>query len=187
MEKLKLSAGFLLLILLLVVCIWVLVWFVDTFSGASSSIQASLVAGMAAIGVALVTFWRERSRAISEAHRDKKVEVYSLFIDILFEALQKSKENNSSLEVSPDDEMVVALRKVSKGALFYGGPNVIKSLAGLSQMSNSDDPMEPFRRTGKILLAMRGDIGLSNFGLDEISIHQIYINDDMSKIGTQKI
>ena len=76
--------------------------------------------------------------------------------------------------------------EMSRGVLFYGSPSVLNAFAefkgGAMDQSNAD-PRVVMKRVGRILLAMRADIGLSNFGLNEVNIHQIYVNDDINKLG----
>lgn len=77
---------------------------------------------------------------------------------------------------------------VSRGALFYGSPNVLLAIAQwkTESASNSSDRMAPIKAVGRIILAMRLDIGLSNRGLDELNIHQVYVKDDLRTFGKQK-
>jgi len=127
------------------------------------------------------TFWKERSRSIKEAHRDKKIEVYAEFYDLMFDLLQRSKKGDTrGLEGDADFERTWF--SISKGVLFYGSPSVVKAFSQFK--TGSADKIEVMRLVGRILLSMREDIGLSNSGLNELNIHQIYVTDDIRKLGS---
>lgn len=182
----QIALGFFLIAILALVSVWVLIQFSAIFATANSSVQASIIAGAVALISLISTRWMERTKAVSEAHREKKVEVYSEFFDIVFDAIRGS-ESFASEDDKPNKEspIVRKLASISRGALFYGSPKVVLALSNwqLTSAMNNDDPAKILRSIGSILLAMRSDIGLSNRGLDELSIHQIYVNDDLKNFG----
>jgi hypothetical protein len=168
----------------IVVVVWVLAIFRNAFIAADKSVQAAIIAGFVGVFSVALTFWKERSRSIKEAHRDKKIDVYSKFYDLMFGLLRSQK---TGVVIDPEGpEFQDQWFEVSRGVLFYGSPSVVKAFSEFKASptdSASKDPLLVIRRIGKILLAMRDDIGLSNFGLDELNIHQIYVSDDINKIG----
>jgi predicted outer membrane lipoprotein len=165
---------------------WFFVWFLGIFLASDKSVQASIIAAAASLFGIIFAFWKERSRSIKEAHRDKKIEIYQKYYDLMFDMLDQSKKESLPKEFDSDAPIVKRLAEVAKGALFYGSPKVIKALADLKTPHNEpSDKLAVFRPTGKLLLAMREDIGLSNRGLDEINIHQIYVSDDLKALGSQ--
>ncbi|KQY26014.1 hypothetical protein [Rhizobium sp. Root482] len=176
------ALGFLLLIPIILGGGWLLVVFFRAFSAADKSVQASIIAAGVAVFSVVFTFWKERSRSLKEAHRDKKIEVYSQFYDLVFSLL---KQAQAGVEMSPEEmsvQMHATFMAIYRGALFYGSPKVITAISQFK--SNSDpDPSASMRAVGRVLLAMREDIGLSNSGLNEMNIHQIYVRDDISKLG----
>lgn len=193
MLRLSSQPGQILIGLVLIVLAIVVAWaaasyFISVFLLANPSVQASIIAAIAAIVSLTVTAWRERSRSIREAHRESKISVYSEFHDVIFQAMNSAREKPIDLNISeePDSEVVKKLMKVSQGALFYGSPKVILALgAWMKSSATSTDPLLAIRAIGRILLAMREDIGLSNRGLDEISIHQLYVRDDLRTLGAK--
>ena len=184
----QLIHGFVLLAGLAVVSLWLLVQFTSLFSSADASVQAAIVAGGVALVSILFTILRERSKAIREAHREKKIEVYNQFFDIIFDFLKDPSKVNDLEGVDRSSPIVQKLMDISRGALLYGSPKVILAFAEwrTSSQKVSGDRYAPIRAIGKILLAMRSDIGLSNWGLNEINVHQIYVTDDLNELGKVK-
>lgn len=183
-EKIKIQSLASLIIgsLVLIFCI-LFVWnLIAWFFSIEKTVLASIIAGIFAIFSLIFTYWKEKQKSIKESHREKKIEIYSIFFEIMFEIMQQTKNNQS------EDEG--ALKSVSerwleltRGVLFYGSPKVIKSIADFKvETAEKVEPTKVIRSTGNIMLAMREDIGLSNNGLDELSIHQVYINDDIRKL-----
>jgi hypothetical protein len=181
----QLVSGFLLLIVLGAVAVWLVILSARVFSDANASTQAAIIAGLVGVFSLLFTYWKERTRALKEAHRDKKIEVYSKFYDLIFGILERIKESKLE-QAAIEEEMSKAWFDISRGILFYGSPAVVAAFTNFKTQDNpdgSEDSISAMRNIGRILLAMRDDIGLSNRGLDEMSIHQIYVKDDLRKIG----
>lgn len=179
----QIALGFLLLIILGAVSVWLFIGAAGIFANANPTAQAAIIAGLVALVTLLFTFLKERSRAFREVHREKKIEIYSQFYDLLFAFMENAKSDNPAGE---DDALVQqSFMKIARGIMFYGSPKVVTSFANFKSSSGTDefDLRVSMVNIGKILLAMREDIGLSNRGLDEITIHQIYIRDDVRKMG----
>jgi hypothetical protein len=174
--------GFALLVALFLAAILV-VWFIFwLFVGIDKTVLAAIIAGLVATFSLIFTYWKERAKAISEAHREKKIEIYSVFFDVMFDLLEKSKSGGSADEKT----MTKAAKQwtgLHRGVMFYGSPKVLHSFANFRTNAQEGlGPGEIMRATGRIILAMREDIGLSNKGLDELSVHQIYLNEDIRKM-----
>lgn len=152
------------------------------------AIVSSIIAGFVAVTIALIAYWREQSKARKEAHRSSKIEIYSHFFDIIFDMLEKVKHGEDLSHYAESDEVQQKLFKLKKGALFYGSPKVINAIGNWSRTANDNiGPKATMQNIGLVLLAMREDIGLSNSGLNSLSIHQIYITDDVYKIENMKV
>lgn len=174
-NKVHMIAGLILLGAVVTVSGYVLWVGLGAFSGANPTTQAALLAGLVAVFSLIFTYWKERSRSLKEAHRDKKIEVYSKFYELMFGVLAGV---NSGKRPSESD-LAEAFFEISKGVLFYGAPPVVSALADFKRVHSTSDPIEAMRRAGRILLAMREDIGLSNRGLNELSVHQLFVKDDL--------
>jgi len=156
--------------------------------GLDKTIVPAALAALVAVFSVLFAFWKERSKARGEAHREKKIEVYSIFFDIVFSVVRKLKEVGGSDAYLESKEFRDQFFDLMKGATFYGSPSVIRALSDWKRDAASEsDPLHSIRMIGSVLLAMRKDIGLSNFGIDNLTIHQIYVNDDIRKLGQAKV
>ena len=144
----------------------------DFLKDIDGSTLATLVT--AAITVLLAVYLNYKSqekikeREREEAHRKKKIEMYSDFLDLVSRMFAAVNPEIEADEVSPD-EMVEFILRFKKSILLWGSPKVIK--AQLEYEKGSVLAME--RKDNKKLLllvdrlyrAMREDIGLKNKGL----------------------
>lgn len=182
-NKLFKALAFVAIVLFVGLALWLFSAFWATYREADASVQAAIIAGAVAFITGLLAYWRERSVAIREAHRDKKIEVYSKFYDVMFSIMEQSR-SSSKKDLSQDKKFQDNWMAISRGVLFYGSPQVVSAFTEFKSEGNVSDPLDILRRVGRILLAMRSDIGLSNWGLSELSVHQIYVKDNLSeKIG----
>ena len=163
-------------------------WFVFSAAaqyllGLDKTIAPAVIGGLVSVFSVLFVFWKERSRARAEAHREKKIEAYSNFVDIVFGMLKQLKKNKSLDDYADSDQVKDKFFDLMRGVTFYGSPSVIVALNNWKvNATNPTDPLDGIRRVGDVLLAIRKDIGLSNFGIDNLSIHQIYVNEDIRQM-----
>jgi hypothetical protein len=189
-DKANLILGSILLVVLIVVGWWALGSISSYFLGLDKSVASSIIAGLFAMGALLFSFWKERAKTFQENHRGKKVEVYSIFFDLISDVIKNSnKDSDKSSNESNLDEFLKSAKlkdqmfDLWKGVTFYGSPQVIKALNDWKfNISGDNDSIKIMKAIGSILLAMRKDIGLSNSGLTSLTIHQIYINEDLREI-----
>ena len=175
---------------LLAVAITTAVYFVSFFSQADANVKSALIASLVGLITLTATFIKERSKSRQEAHREKKVEAYTEFFNILSNINRKSNQDpeNGVDQYVQSEEFLDSLFNLRKNVLLYGSPQVVKALGDWGKNSedlSSDvsDPLKSLRPVGRLILAMRSDIGLSNFGLDEVSIHQVNVSDDLARMG----
>lgn len=176
--------GIILLLALGVLAFFLIKWIVEVFPTIDKTVQAAVIAALVALFSVIFTFWKERSRSLREAHRDQKIKAYSQFYESMFSVLRASKNNSKYDESKLADEFF----EIQKNILFYGSPKVIKNFSEFKLVSGNEEPQadEILKSVGRVLLAMRDDIGLSNSGLDELNIHQIYVTDDLQKLGQRR-
>tara|TARA_R110002124_G_scaffold114535_29_gene269504 strand:+ start:1652 stop:2173 length:522 start_codon:yes stop_codon:yes gene_type:complete len=158
-------------------------WLLDQLSRliqvSNPAVSAAIVAGLVATSLALFTFWKERSRSIKEAHREKKIEIYQSFINMTFASIVRSINKESDEEYFASTEFMTEMISFKKDLLVYGSPTVIKAFVEFMNLSRSgnDNTMATLNAIGKIFLEVRKDIGLSNFGLDASDLHKLYVTD----------
>lgn len=152
--------------------------FLAFLSAANPSIAAAIVGGMAtilaAVGVALYTQSQTSRREIEEAHRARKVEIYKEFLDLVAR-MMAAQNTNVSLKPPSEQELIDFLVKFKTQIILWGSPRVIKAQLEFEKTSN---------RGGNVLFAVddlykaiRDDIGLSNFGLNNRELVKMYLKD----------
>ncbi|WP_198781341.1 hypothetical protein [Shewanella putrefaciens] len=116
-----------------------------------------------------------REREIDESHRQKKVEIYNGFIQLISSFMQGGNSENN--KKPPNKQKVLdEAEKFTNGILLWGGPEVIA--AYLNYRREAEHGTERmFRSIDRLLRALRSDIGLSNSGLDNYETIQVYLKD----------
>ena len=152
-------------------------WLTTTFLSLEKAVQTSLIAGGVAFGLALFTYWQERLRSVREDHREKKIEVYSRFFDMIFAILGKTINDESSEGYLDSSEFKLEMMEFKKDMLVYGSPKVIKAFNSFQHNSSGASPQQTLDSIGRMFLAIRKDIGLSNTRLKAGDIHSLYVTD----------
>lgn len=151
------------------------------------TLASTIIAGLITLFSILFAFWKDREKARREAHRNKKVEIYSVFSKLVFEILRGVKTNEDEVTIL-SERFKTDMYVIMEGILFYGSPKVIKAYSNWMKNTTNEEQSskELLSRIGEVFLAMRADLGLSNSGLNSLSIHQIYVNEDLEASVNQK-
>jgi hypothetical protein len=149
-----------------------------SFGSLDNSVKASIIGGTFALLVALSAFLRESSLKRQEAHRSKKVEIYSVFFEMIGRILKETHKNGESSFVG-SSEFMDQMMDFKKNLMFYGSPGVLNAFNDFQNNSGTEDGIQIMDRVGSLLLAMRKDVGLSNFGLGPKELYQIMLKDDV--------
>jgi len=186
----ELLVGILIIAVAVLIFWWVLSAASTFFLGLDKAVASAIVAGTATIFGILFAYWKDRRKTAEEAHREKKISVYTPFLDIIFIVMKKSNSN-----ITPDQandpageylrstEFFDSLIEIKKGMTFYGSPDVIKAMnAWQSRAGKESNGLVIMKLVGDLLLAMRKDIGLSNKGLNNLSILQMNIIEDIEAL-----
>jgi hypothetical protein len=164
-----------------------LIWYVSSFFfqlvsflyNVNPAYVPAMIGAGAATSLALIAYMRENRLKRSEAHRAKKIEVYSIFFDFIFDIVRKAKSDTSNQHLE-SKKFQDSMYQFKRQLIFYGSPGVIgafnKFQAG--QSANPKQKNNPVEAVGNIFIQMRKDIGLSNWGLSPLSIQEIYISDN---------
>jgi hypothetical protein len=144
-------------------------FFLYAFANAGAPIQSALIAAGSALVLATYGYREQHRRSEKEAHRVEKVAVYGDFFEIMFEVLKRKTEAEIESFLQ-QDEIQSRMRKFWTSVLFLGSPEVIDAYRNWNRASALKGTGESFRAIACLVLAMRGDLGLSNKGLTENSI-----------------
>jgi multisubunit Na+/H+ antiporter MnhG subunit len=116
-----------------------------------------------------------REREIDESHRQKKVEIYNGFIQLISSYMQGGNSDNK--KKTPNKQKTLdETEKFTNGILLWGGPEVITAYLNY-RVENEYGTERMFRAIDRLLMALRSDIGLSNVGLDNYETIQVYLKD----------
>lgn len=185
--RLQTAFGFFLLLLIAAFSWFVLTYLLRALTDLDRTIITAVIAAAVAVFSLIFGFFKEKSKARSEAHREKKVEIYGIFFDLIFEMINKSKSGIDE-EFINSEYIQGKFSDLMKGVMFYGSPGVIRAISDwrIYSAGNGSDSIKTMKTIGKVLLEMRKDIGLSNFGIDSLSIHQTYVSDKISDLTSKK-
>lgn len=159
-------------------CVAVLSWIVAQEAQITAAIIAFGGTVIAGIGAVFVAQQRSKSREIAEAHRPRKIELYSSFITTMIGNIRKHKgadpkafENNKEIEDF--------FYKFTTDVVLWGSPGVLRHYAtfrnsGQERNSNIVLIMDD------IMQAMRKDLGLSNWGLSRGDLMKMFLTDPES-------
>ncbi|MEG7567380.1 hypothetical protein [Vibrio cholerae] len=118
-----------------------------------------------------------REREIEEAHRQKKVEIYNDFLKLVSAFMQGTNANNKKKMPNPQ-KILDEFEKFQNGILLWGGPQVIQAFLDYRKNSGEEqDSLTIFRHVDALYKALREDIGLSNSGLENLELVQMYLSD----------
>ena len=141
-----------------------------------------LVAIISALGtitvgivVVLITQYYNRKLASEDAHRLKKVEIYKNLIDI-FAKMLASQNKNLSIEEPTQEELLDFAFRFKSEVLLWGSPRVIKAYL-VFEVIQSVPSSAILKAANSLYLAIRSDIGLSNFGLNNHELVKIFLTD----------
>ncbi len=120
--------------------------------------------------------WHSKSRDIAESHRASKIEVYSIFFDIV-EKFQHGKiKDEEFADGNVPDWLRKDFTKLNRGLILWASPGVITGWLRFRRITGSG--------SGNILLAMdqlykaiRKDLGNSNMGLKVGDLIRIGLKD----------
>lgn len=116
-----------------------------------------------------------REREIDESHRQKKVEIYNGFIELISSFMQGSNSENQ--KERPNQQTVLnEAEKFTNGILLWGGPEVISAYLNY-RIETGHGTERMFKSVDRLFRALRSDIGLSNSGLDNYETVQLYLKD----------
>jgi len=159
---------------------WITVsFFIDSLKNVDAKIASTIIAGMftifAGLAAVIITQRQIKLREIQEAHREKKIEIYSSFITT---ATTMVAAQNKSLGITPlsEQELVQKMFDYKKEILLWGSPEVIKAQLEFERLAEKGSNLILIG-VNNIYKAMRNDIGLSNSGLNNNELIKLFIID----------
>lgn len=139
-----------------------------------------------ALFVALITFAGNFQIQIRNEQRPKKTEIYDKVINLFFDIIMSSKLGR---QPKSQEKLVEELAEITPDLILWASDDVLKLYIKFRTISNgkvqdaTDNSLILF---GKLLLAMRKDLGHSNTGIDQLSILGTFVN-DVDNIAKQEV
>lgn len=162
--KRSLWLGFTLLAILGTLAIWVMFKFLTWLKGLDPAITAASVTAMIGLIGLWFSLWHSKSRDIAESHRSSKIEVYSIFFDIV-EKFQKEDSDLANLEEGTlPDWLKEDFTKLNRGMLLWASPKVITAWLKFRRESSLGGA-NILHIVDEVYQAIRSDLGNSNVGL----------------------
>ncbi len=151
--------------------------FAAAISASGPEVSAAVIGAMATVFVGLAAVLmsqrHERKQTADEAHRLRKVEIYGRFIETIASIIGASNEN-LDIQAPSGKELVTYLFKFKSDILLWGSPEVIKAQIAFEEAPAGAPKIQAVNR---LYLAIREDLGLSNFGLDRRELVKLHVND----------
>ena len=164
-------------------------WLSNAIKDVNPSVGAALIAGAAtvisSVYIASYNSRKAKERVAFEAHREKKSEVYSEFMDMVIQLMRNTKEGKKGDDVLPDNIEEFFYNFTAK-ITVYGGPGVVKAFAEWrSASSQNDSGTKAMLLIDKLFREMRADLGESNKGIATNELMGLYIIGGKSEIAKE--
>ena len=127
--------------------------------------------------VVIITQRSTKQREIEEAHREKKVEIYKEFLDIIERMLQ-SHNPRRQVEAISEDELMTHLSRFKMSILLWGSSQVLLAYDKFEHSSGTGEGI--FGPVDNLYRAIREDIGLSNKRLPPLHLVKMHLSDPES-------
>lgn len=185
MHKIKESLSVIFIIMLLFILIWfcwkLIFIFIEALTVADSKITIPVIGGIITIIVGLIanlyTQKQIKLREIDEAHRSKKVEIYSNFLEIV---RRRISGNNKNIPIKPlkEGELILQMTKFRTEIILWSSPSVINAFRNFESIAEENTGIKMLLpAVDRLYREMRKDIGLSNKGLPQNQLVKIYLKD----------
>lgn len=171
---------------ILIVILGLLIWLggrelIQFLKTTDSKLSAAIITAAATlflgITVAIYSQNRIKKRELEEAHRESKIELYNKFIGFLVKIMVGTNEETSGVTPT-SQEMVDFMVEYKRDLILRASSGVIR--AQLDYEKNAQDPQKSKNilvDVDKLIREMRKDIGLSNFGMNDLETIQIFLKD----------
>lgn len=127
-------------------------------------LAVTFVTAVGGLGATLWTTTHNKKQQVDADFREKKVEIYLNFVQLLAGLMQANKDTNAK---DPPQGMVDALIDIRTKATLWSSPGVLKALNELAK-SDEKDTKRLFCAVDRVQREMRLDLGLSNQELEEL-------------------
>lgn len=172
-------------LLLLAGVVALIVWLIQAFfryvETVPKELAAPLIAGAVTIVVSTATVmtgrYFERKKELDALYRDKKTEMYDAFLKEFFSLFYSTGERPHDDE---ERDLVPFLQDFTRKLVLWSGPGVIEAFATWKDhLAKGTPDAKSIFLTEAFLLAVRKDLGHSNFGLHRGFFARLFLRDSV--------
>lgn len=166
----------------LLFCVAISIWKVFDFfviklialdSKIAVPVMAAMITAFITLAATIITQRQTKLREREEAHRQKKIEIYQKFVNLITKL--HIPENQRRLIKKPtEDEIIKSLYEYKKDILLWGSANVIKTQLDF-QTARPGDKKDILFLANEMYKSIREDIGLSNKGLNNNELIKLFL------------
>lgn len=125
-----------------------------------------------------ITYLYQRKRELEQQVAGIKRENYKSFFAIILKIIAKGKD------VKPED-FVEEMRNFASNLILFGSPEIIRTFNSFmiycAEMNQEASSLAILKYVGKLIKAMRADIGLQNYCLRYYEVLQPFIKGNLKK------
>lgn len=135
-----------------------------------------LIASSSALIGALITVAGNFNIQIRNEQKPNKIEIYDKVMNLFFDIILAQKIGQ---EPKTEQELIKSIYDITPNLILWASDDVLKIYIQLRNMGNNvqNSPNDLIQLFGKMLIAMRKDLGHQNNQIDERSILGTFIND----------
>lgn len=148
---------------------------VHALSQLNPNVVSAIVAALAGVVVVVLGQIFNRTRQIAEAHRDRKVEIYARFGQLLIDLQQAAKRGEAD-ELLESKQIYGSIVDFNRDVLLWASPSVVRAFLEFRLESNTPNPLV-LVKMDNMLRAIRNDLGLSNRRLRRGDLVKLFLKD----------
>ncbi len=175
MKNKQLILGFFILGIFTVLGWLLLRWSFTWLSELDATVSASIITAILGLSGLWYAQWHSKTRDIAESHRSSKIEVYSLFFDIVEKFQEGEVEDEDLIEDQLPDWLKKDYQKLNRGLLLWASPKVIRSWLKFRTITTSGGDV--LMAMDEMYKAIRNDLGNSNRGLKAGDLIRVGLKD----------
>jgi hypothetical protein len=176
-KQLNLLFGIALILLLGYAAVRIIFYGLHGFARLDKSVQAGTVTALAVIGVAAIGYFANKSietrKAVEQAVRPKKLELYQEFITFFLRVLGKE----GVIKKPSEKEMQKFYVDSTPLLITFASHDVIKRWGKLRLSMADDEGQKSLFELESLLKDIRRDLGHSNRGFHKGDILRLFVND----------
>ncbi len=119
--------------------------------------------------------WTSKSRDIAENHRPSKIDVYSIFFNLVEKFQAEELQDNDLGEENLPEWLKKDFAKLNRGLILWASPQVITAWLEFRTVTSAGGDV--ISAMDKMYRAIRKDLGNSNFGLKSKDLIRIGLKD----------